>query len=94
MKGGDCVFYNNNILHRGKYTSGKERMTLHGSMGHVGGSKLRARNVLQHGIGEWVDKIDLSGLGEEEKKRAEGMRERLVKLGRESGGDVGFSLQG
>lgn len=50
MNAGDVVFYNNNILHRGRYTANKERMTLHGSMGHVAGSKHRARNVLQHGI--------------------------------------------
>lgn len=93
MKAGDVVFYNNNILHRGAYLSDVERMTLHGSMGHVGGSRLRARNVLQHGIGEWVAKIDLSGLEGEERKRAEGMRERLVKLGTDSG-EVGYSLEG
>jgi len=93
MKAGDVVFYNNNILHRGKYDSGKERMTLHGSMGHVGGSRLRATNVLQHGIGEWVESIDLSGLEEKEMHRAEGMRRRLVKMGRESG-PVGYSLEG
>lgn len=93
MKAGDVVFYNNNILHRGAYSSTVERMTLHGSMGHVGGSKLRARNVLQHGIGEWVGRIDLSVLEGEERKRAEGMRERLVKLGTDSG-DVGYSLSG
>jgi hypothetical protein len=93
MKAGDVVFYNNNILHRGAYKSTVERMTLHGSMGHAEGSRLRARNVLQHGIGEWVQDIDLSGLGEEERKRAEGMRQRLVKLGADSG-DVGYSLEG
>ncbi|KAF8867275.1 phytanoyl-CoA dioxygenase family protein [Acephala macrosclerotiorum] len=93
MKPGDVVFYNNNILHRGAYVSNKERMTLHGSMGHIGGSRLRARNVLQHGIGEWVGDVDFSALSEEEKKRADGMRERLIKLGRESG-DVGYSLEG
>jgi len=93
MKAGDVVFYNNNILHRGAYDSGVERMTLHGSMGHVGGSRLRARNVLQHGIGEWVGEIDLGGLDSEERARAEGMRRRLVKLGAESG-DVGYSLEG
>lgn len=93
MKPGDVVFYNNNILHRGAYVSEKERMTLHGSMGHRGGSRLRARNVLQHGIGEWVQDIDLSGLEVEERKRAEGMRERLIKLGAENP-DVGFSLEG
>jgi len=93
MKAGDVVFYNNNILHRGAYNSQVERMTLHGSMGHVNGSALRARNVLQHGIGEWVSEIDFSGLGEKEKKRAESMRATLVKMGEESG-HVGFSLEG
>lgn len=91
QKAGDVVFYNNNILHRGAYSSGTERMTVHGSMGHVGGSALRARNVLQHGIGEWVQDIDLSGLEGEERKRAEGMRERLVKMG---GHDGSYSLDG
>jgi len=93
MKAGDVVFYNNNILHRGAYQSGTERMTLHGSMGHSGGSRLRARNVLQHGIGEWVGEIDLSTLDEEDGKRAEGMRDRLVKMGAESG-EIGYSLEG
>ncbi|PTB56040.1 hypothetical protein M431DRAFT_114615 [Trichoderma harzianum CBS 226.95] len=94
LEAGDIAFYNNNILHRGVYDSKKERVTLHGSVGHVGGSKLRARNVLQHGVGGWVDGVDFSGLEEEgERRRAEGMRERLVKLGSESG-DVGYSLQG
>jgi hypothetical protein len=94
MKAGDVVFYNNNIFHRGAYSSGVERMTLHGSMGHVGGSRLRARNVLQHGIGKWVDQIDLSGLEGEERVRAEGMRDRLIKLGTDNSGDVGYSLEG
>jgi hypothetical protein len=93
MKAGDVVFYNNNILHRGAYKGDVERMTLHGSIGHAGGSRLRARNVLQHGIGEWVQDIDLSGLGEGEKQSAERMRKRLVKLGQDSG-DVGYSLEG
>lgn len=93
---GDVAFYNNNILHRGVYDSRKERMTLHGSVGHVGGGELRARNVLQHGVGAWVGRCDLGGLGAEgaeDRARAEGMRDRLVKLGSESG-DVGYSLQG
>ena len=92
MRAGDVVFYNNNILHRGVYRAGVERMTLHGSIGHVGGSRLRARNVLQHGIGEWVGDIDLSMLEGVERKRAEGMRRRLIKMGDESG-DVGYSLE-
>ena len=96
LKAGDCVFYDNNILHRGVYDGGKERMTLHGSVGHVKGSRERARNVLQHGVGEWVDGCDFSGLGEgKERKRAEAMRQRLIELGRENQGrDVGYSLEG
>src|SRR5690606_17050994 len=90
---GDIAFYNNNIFHRGVYDSSKERMSLHGSVGHSGGSKLRARNVLQHGCGKWVETCDFSTLDEKARARAEAMRERLVKLGREAG-DVGYSLEG
>jgi len=90
MKAGDVVFYNNNILHRGVYDAQIERMTLHGSVGLVKGSRLRARNVLQHGVGEWVDMVDFKELDGGTRQRAESMRERLVKLGRESG-DVGFA---
>jgi len=96
IKAGDVVFYDNNI-HRGVYSSAIERCTLHGSVGHVRGSKVRARNVLQHGVGEWVEKCDFSCLGDEremEKERAEGMRRRLVEMGRSSGGDLGYSLEG
>lgn len=96
LKAGDVVFYDNNILHRGVYDVEKERMTLHGSVGHVKGSADRARNVLQHGVGEWVDGCDFSGLGDgAQRKRAEGMRNRLIELGRENQGrDVGYSLEG
>ncbi|KAI2635227.1 phytanoyl-dioxygenase family protein [Xylaria nigripes] len=97
LEPGDVVFYDNNILHRGVYDSGKERMSLHGSVGHVAAGRLRATNVLQHGIGKWVDQCDFStladGPGGEMRQKAEGMRARLVKLGRESG-DVGYSLTG
>ncbi|KAM5375849.1 hypothetical protein ACJZ2D_005771 [Fusarium nematophilum] len=93
LQPGDIVFYNNNILHRGVYSSSKERMTLHGSVGHVQGSTLRARNVLQHGVGGWVDRCALGPLREGERRRAEGMRQRLVHLGSESG-EVGYSLEG
>ncbi|KAI6784500.1 uncharacterized protein J7T54_006545 [Emericellopsis cladophorae] len=92
LEPGDIAFYNNNILHRGAYDSTKERMTLHGSVGHVKGSTLRARNVLQHGVGEWVRQCDLSKLEGHERERAEAMRERLVKMG--SGEEVGYSLDG
>lgn len=93
VKAGDAVFYDNNILHRGVYDCAKERMTLHGSMGHRGGSVLRARNVLQHGIGEWVKDVDLAGLEGEERRRAESMRESLLRMGVENS-EVGFSLEG
>ncbi|KAI9653859.1 MAG: hypothetical protein M1821_006890 [Bathelium mastoideum] len=89
---GDAVFYNNNILHRGVYEKDVERMTLHGSMGHVRGGRLRARNVLQHAVGDWVEECHFDTLQGETKELAEGMRKRLVELGRESG-DVGFSLE-
>jgi len=68
-------------------------MTLHGSMGHVKGSNHRARNVLQHGVGEWVERIDLGVVGNEDRKRAEGMWEKLVKMVLESG-EVRYSLEG
>jgi EEF1A N-terminal glycine/lysine methyltransferase len=93
LEPGDIAFYNNNILHRGVYDSAKERITLHGSVGHAQGSKLRARNVLQHGIGSWVAHCDFSKLGEKQRVRAEAMRERLMKMGSESG-EVGYSLRG
>jgi hypothetical protein len=93
LKAGDVAFYNNNILHRGVYDAGKERMTLHGSVGHVKGAGLRARNVLQHGCKDWIDRCDFSFLEGETRDRAEKMRERLVRMGREHE-DVGYSLEG
>lgn len=91
MKAGGIVFYNNNILHRGIYDHRVERMTLHGSMGHVKGSRLRARNVLQHGVGDWVERCDFGKMEPEElRQRAEGMRQRLLDLGR-SAGEVGYA---
>ncbi|KAJ3552673.1 hypothetical protein NPX13_g11059 [Xylaria arbuscula] len=98
LEPGDVVFYDNNILHRGVYRAGKERMSLHGSVGHAGGGPFRATNVLQHGIGKWIDQCDFSSLadgpnGEKARRRAEDMRTRLVELGRQSG-DVGYSLTG
>lgn len=90
MRAGDLVFYDNNILHRGVYDSSAERMTLHGTVGHVKGSTARARNVLQHGVGEWVGDCDFNKLPELIRTRAEGMRKRLFEMRRQSG-DVGFS---
>ncbi|KAK6429941.1 hypothetical protein LTR95_013907 [Oleoguttula sp. CCFEE 5521] len=87
LEAGEMAFYNNNILHRGSYRSDVERMTLHGSMGHVAGGSLRARNVLQHGR-EWIDSVDLSRV--EDRRAAEGMRDRLVQLASQYE-DVGFT---
>ena len=91
LKARDVVFYDNNILHRGVYGSGKERMTLHGSMGRSG-EESRARNVLQHGIGEWVERCDFSNLDERIGQRAETMRARLIEFGRgRTAEEVGYS---
>lgn len=91
MKAGDVVFYNNNILHRGIYDCQVERMTLHGSMGHEAGGRLRARNVLQHGVGEWVETCDFSAMSPDSlRQRAEGMRKRMLDLGK-GAGDVGYA---
>jgi hypothetical protein len=90
LKAGDIIFYNNNFLHRGVYNPAIERMTLHGSIGHKKANTLRARNVLQHGVGDWVDKVDFSPLPENLRERAEGMRKNLFEMGKVSG-DVGFA---
>jgi len=90
MQPGDVVFYNNNILHRGVYDPKVERMTLHGSIGQTKGSKHRSRNVLQHGVGSWVDSCDFKPLGDPLQTRANTMRERLIEMGRASG-DVGYA---
>ena len=100
MKAGDAVFYDSNIVHRGVYKGvdwekGEVgRMTLHGSVGLYGNSEERAKNVLQHGVGEWVDREDAAfdGLQGKCRNRAEGMRSRLVEMGR--GEDLGYSLEG
>jgi hypothetical protein len=39
-------------------------MTLHGSVGLAGHGKQRARQVLQHGVGEWIDKAHFELEGE------------------------------
>jgi ectoine hydroxylase-related dioxygenase (phytanoyl-CoA dioxygenase family) len=90
MQPGDAVFYDNNILHRGVYSKDTERMTLHGSVGHVNGKGDRARNVLQHGVGSWIGDADFSGLDDGLRTRAEGMRKQLFEMGKDIG-DVGYS---
>lgn len=44
---------------RGVHGDHMERKTLHYSIGHVKGSRLRARNVLQHGLGGWPREVIL-----------------------------------
>lgn len=100
MKAGDAVFYDSNIIHRGLYKGvdwekGEVgRMTLHGSVGLYGYSEERAQNVLQHGVGDWVDREDAAfdSLSGKCRTRAEGMRARLVEMGR--GDDLGYSQEG
>jgi Phytanoyl-CoA dioxygenase (PhyH) len=99
MKAGDAVFYDSNIVHRGVYKGvdlerGETgRMTLHGGVGLYGHSEERAKNVLQHGVGQWVDREDavFNELQGKCRDRAEGMRLRLVEMGR--GEDLGYSLE-
>lgn len=89
MRAGDILFYNNNILHRGIYDSKVDRMTLHGTMGVTGDDPARSRNVLQHGVGDWVHRCDFKGLQPDMAAMAEQMKQRLIAMG--SGEDVGFS---
>ncbi|EHY56758.1 hypothetical protein HRR83_002160 [Exophiala dermatitidis] len=96
LRPGDAVFYDSNILHRGSYkgidaTSEFGRMTLHGSVGLAGYGNERARQVLQHAVGEWVDQAQFELEGRKG-ERAEAMRKRLVEMG--SGKDLGYSLVG
>lgn len=91
LKAGDAVFYDNNILHRGIYGSSRERMTLHGSMGRAA-VESRARSVLQHGIGGWVERCDFTNLAERIGQRAERMKARLIEFGRgRTAKEVGYS---
>ncbi|KAK5108304.1 hypothetical protein LTR62_008619 [Meristemomyces frigidus] len=90
MEPGDIVFYQNNILHRGVYDSkGSERLTLHGTMGVKGSDPARARNILQHGIGDWAAGCHFDGLEVERATLARDMQARLIEMG--GGKDVGYS---
>ncbi|KAK5077032.1 hypothetical protein LTR64_005490 [Lithohypha guttulata] len=101
LQPGDAVFYDSNILHRGVYKGIDEknelgRMTLHGSVGLKGYGNERSRQVLQHGVGTWIEKEEakFSNVQDEGKKRrAETMRQALVDMGR-GRDDVGYSLEG
>ncbi|KAK2803367.1 hypothetical protein FQN50_007026 [Emmonsiellopsis sp. PD_5] len=76
------------------------RLTVHGSVGlAVGegdgkGENKRAKVVLQHGVGFWVNREDagFEGLEGGVGGRAERMRKRLVEMGRGEG--VGYALEG
>lgn len=95
LEPGDVVFYDSNILHRGVYKHKPEggpetRLTLHGSVGLKSqDGKVRATAVLQHGVGQWIDREEAAlNAGE----RAERMRRNLIAMGR--GDDVGYALEG
>ncbi|CRG83756.1 hypothetical protein PISL3812_01112 [Talaromyces islandicus] len=95
LEPGDVVFYDSNILHRGVYKHKPERgpetrLTLHGSVGLKSqDGKVRATAVLQHGVGQWIDREDAALHAGE---RAERMRRNLIAMGR--GDDVGYALEG
>lgn len=96
LEPGDAVFYDSNILHRGSYngidtSTDLGRMTLHGSVGLAGHGTERARQVLQHAVGDWVNRAQFSIEGPKG-QRAEDMRKRLMEMG--SGKDLGYSLVG
>lgn len=100
LKPGDAVFYDSNILHRGVYKGIDEtdelgRMTLHGSVGLKGFGEERARQVLQHAVGEWIDRpeAEFNIQDEQKKARAERMRKALVEMGRGKE-NIGYSLEG
>jgi hypothetical protein len=51
----------------------------------------RNRNVLQHGVGEWIGKANFADLPGHLSARAEAMRSRLYEMAGQKYGDVGFS---
>lgn len=98
---GDAVFYDSNILHRGVYKGINEReelgrMTLHGSIGLKGFGNERSRQVLQHGVGEWIERDDAEFSAVQDagkKQRAQKMRAALIEMGK-GRANVGYSLEG
>jgi len=92
LKAGETVFYNNNILHCARYSPDTPRATLHACMGDSRGGAVRARNVLQHGLGWMGEARFQEGLPEGERARA--MLERLLKMGKDvEEVGVGYSLE-
>lgn len=97
LKAGDTVFYNSNILHRGSYKGidAKQelgRFTLHGSVGLAGHGDARARQVLQHAVGDWIERAKFENMEGAKGDRAEAMRQRLIAMGK--GENLGYSLVG
>lgn len=84
---GESVFYNSNILHCASYDASAPRATLHATIGNVAGGSVRARNILQHGLG-WMKEPQFR---ESLNQRGTAMLDRLMKL-YNSVGDVGYSL--
>lgn len=64
-------------------------MTLHGTIGLTGADPARARNILQHGIGEWAAVCDFSKLPGDIAELATNMQQRLIAMG--CGKDMGYS---
>ncbi|GFZ49812.1 hypothetical protein JCM24511_07215 [Saitozyma sp. JCM 24511] len=89
LKKGETVFYNNNILHVGKYNPLIKRRTLHGCYGSPPpGDTARARNILQHDLSYATDPAFRKGLPE----RLRPMLDRLNGMQREmEGREVGYS---
>lgn len=86
---GDIVFYNSNILHRAAYSSASERITLHGSYGHVDHGTTRAKGVLQHGVASWLPRFT------PENKNLEMLKEKLQRLADKfKDVDLGYALEG
>jgi hypothetical protein len=48
---------------------------------------------LQHGLRNWIDRLNFGALDGQEKRLAEHMKGNLVRMGQDAG-DVGYSLQG
>ncbi|SJL06552.1 related to phytanoyl-CoA dioxygenase family protein [Armillaria ostoyae] len=89
LKPGDTVFYNNNILHLGTYSAKAKRATLHASMGDVRGGSVRARNVLQHGLGWMKEDTFRDGLS----VKGKAMLDRLIEMQKKNEGiPIGYSL--
>lgn len=87
---GDIVFYNNNILHRAKYSCKQKRLTLHGSYGNAEQGKSRAKGILQHGVAEWLPRLDTEG-----NENLTMMKEKLSSLVKEfEGVELGYALDG